>query len=619
MLLLLLSACLIPPESLDARVDGDGDGYASLALGGPDCDDADPTVHPGAEEGCEALDRDCDGLLGTDDVDKDGFPGCEECNDSDPDVNPAAQEICDDAGVDEDCDGAVNGEDDSVNIATGVPHWPDLDGDGLGDVTQPQVLACEGTLGLSMENSDCDDSDPWVPMPREWCRNGVNDTCDGSLADQKCVQVNPIEDGEAHLKGDLGTQFGRAVAIIPDVDGDGLADLAVSAPQWGVDVPGAVFLFSGTSLGNLRPADALLRIDGTRPGDYLGLSIRSADVDQDGQPELILAAPGAVVSSGKGAVHIIDLPSAGGSQSLSYGGPLLEGHPQGSGAWYVGLGAVEFADNTLLAAYNLPLSPDSKVAGYSHVIQGREGIDDADWVRNYSLPLSPTQGGVAFVDVSGDGVADLTVGSTNDSKALVLFGPFSGEADAADVPDLEFSSSLTEFGEAVEVFDADGDGEVELALSGRKYGSTDNSHALAIYTKLTSNTPEVRWRLQGGLALGIVDEPQTLAGGHDLDEDGIFDLVWGQPEADQLWFIYSGLPAGGGIFSGTDLNNSLAHHVGRFGHLGDVKLGYQVALGDDVNGDGRPDVLASSIIVDDTSVGEASEMGQVSLLWGGRW
>ncbi|HYV46447.1 MAG TPA: putative metal-binding motif-containing protein [Myxococcaceae bacterium] len=58
---------LTPPTP---AADRDGDGFASTANGGADCDDADPSVHPGAKEVClEGIDADCDGLVGCADPD----------------------------------------------------------------------------------------------------------------------------------------------------------------------------------------------------------------------------------------------------------------------------------------------------------------------------------------------------------------------------------------------------------------------------------------------------------------------------------------------------------------------------------------------------------------------
>ena len=60
-------------------MDADQDGYSSDV----DCDDADGTVHPNADERCDGIDNNCDGMAdewgaidGTlyyADVDKDGF------------------------------------------------------------------------------------------------------------------------------------------------------------------------------------------------------------------------------------------------------------------------------------------------------------------------------------------------------------------------------------------------------------------------------------------------------------------------------------------------------------------------------------------------------------------
>ena len=145
--------------------DNDNDGYTANL----DCNDNNASVYPGAEEGCDGFDNNCDavvdeGCLTCTDEDRDSFfaqAGCDtdvDCNDDDPFTNPGANEICGN-GVDDDCDGAIDG---------GCPD--DMDGDGFpGD-------------------ADCDDENPNVfPGAVEEC-NDVDDDCNGviDLISQSC-------------------------------------------------------------------------------------------------------------------------------------------------------------------------------------------------------------------------------------------------------------------------------------------------------------------------------------------------------------------------------------------------------------------------------------------------
>jgi subtilisin-like proprotein convertase family protein len=96
---------------LAGSADVDGDGY-SVCTG--DCDEQNVLVNPGVLEVCDnGVDEDCSGAPSDLDADGDGFSACGlDCDDSDAAVSPAAQEACDD--VDSDCDGHVDGQDESV-------------------------------------------------------------------------------------------------------------------------------------------------------------------------------------------------------------------------------------------------------------------------------------------------------------------------------------------------------------------------------------------------------------------------------------------------------------------------------------------------------------------------
>ncbi len=100
-----------------------------------------------------------------------------------------------------------------------------------------------------------------------------------------------VLDADVHLTGPAANAFaGSPLAALPDLDGDGRAELLVSGDGLGA---GVVWVVSPQSPGTFALADAPIRIEGRDPGDLFGAAkSRLADLDDDGLPDLLVGAPG---------------------------------------------------------------------------------------------------------------------------------------------------------------------------------------------------------------------------------------------------------------------------------------------------------------------------------------
>lgn len=319
------------------------------------------------------------------------------------------------------------------------------------------------------------------------------------------------------LHGSPGDGFGAAIASAGDLDFDGHADLAVGEPKWSglQDEPGSLHLFSGAD-GSL-----LFTLEGSQPGDWFGRMLTPAgDFDGDGLHDLLVGSSWllGVLSGHVLGPDLVELPVlAGSAGDAGFGSAVDGGDFDGDGSHDVLVGV-----------------PGSSLggtgAGAVRGLSGHSGV--VLFERLGDAPGDALGSAVVTVgDVDGDGRQDLLAGApfhagegvgADAGTALLLSGAdgslirrFDGEA-AGD----RLGSALAGPG------DLDGDGIPDLALGAPGHGSPAGAGVVWV----RSGADGALWfRVDGsvsGEGLG-----SALAAAGDLDLDGVPDLLIGAPWA----------------------------------------------------------------------------------------
>ena len=541
-------------EGLVAFADGDGDGIgageaievceapAGTVAEDGDCDDADPAVYPGAEERCNGLDDDCDGVadLGEEatwyaDRDGDGFgdPAAAElscvaqeglvsdgtdCDDGDATVYPGAEEICGDDD-DDDCDGEADAGE------VGLWHSDD-DGDGYG---HPGVSeeTCDPAEGWVDNGTDCRPSDADAHPGAEEVCNDVDDDCDGE------IDEDMDQDGDGHRSD--ACEDGDDC---DDTDPDAYPGNPAEVCDDGVDSDCDGFDYPCGFAGDVLLSDADVHLWSTKTSYYAGLLIRTGDATGDGVDDVLASTLFA--------------------ESYGGGGFLIPGGTTGSGA----------------------------LQDEAYRISGR-------YPTTYGAGRS-----LGIGDVDGDGVGDLGFGAPYGANAgmYLEYGPITGDRDLVSWDTWLSCTSGYYCGHGGDLGDLDSDGVAD-AVVGAYYSATGGFASGSVYTVLGPITGDLDLEAEGVEIVG--ESVSSYTGRHlrvhgDVNGDGVGDLLVAAPYASGAAGLYSGIvyvvhgPAT--ITSMADADARLLG-AGPIGYLGE----YASMDAEDVDGDGYAEVVVGSL------------------------
>ncbi len=314
---------------------------------------------------------------------------------------------------------------------------------------------------------------------------------------------------------------------VPDVNGDGRADILIGAPNEnaGATDAGRAYLFDGVT------GDLLRTLSSPNPefrGQFGGFVSGVPDVNGDGRGDLLIAASlenagatdagRAYLFSGATGIRLCTLVSPNPETGGAFGGRGVSGVPDANGD----------GRGDLLISADLE-DGGATNAGRAYLFSGATGAP----LHTLSSPNPEVDGGFGFgvsavPDADGDGRGDLLIGArfenvgsvTNAGRAYLFSGATGALLRTLSSPNPETNG---DFGVAVSgVPDVDGDGRGDLLAGAREEdgGAEDAGRAYlfsgatgALVRTLQSPNPE-----EDGFFGGV-------AGVRDVDGDGLGDFL----------------------------------------------------------------------------------------------
>ena len=197
---------------------------------------------------------------------------------------------------------------------------------------------------------------------------------------------------------DNGDQFGAALALVEDQNGDGVDEIAVGAPfdDDGGTNRGAVWLLSTTGKGIVVGHQKISATSGGFPGaladgDRFGSALASQDLDADGRADLVAGAPAADGGGlNRGALWLLTLDGSS---------PVQDAFPLGDGAG----GFTGPLDDGDVLGFSLAALGDLDGDGFGDLAAGAPGDDDGGSGRGalYVLRLDGVRASATVRNGSG--------------------------------------------------------------------------------------------------------------------------------------------------------------------------------------------------------------------------